>query len=284
VEVSTNIPEGIDLYFLFIEDSKSPFYISVTKEILSNRFLSKYGKVQYIHSFRDNLGENRDLAMNIANANNYEWIGFIDDDDRYRSDVINELGPVLKDEKSPKVSIINFGMSGNFCKVTPIYKGYPERKNRLRKWDDHNTFGCTPSCASFIRLSDWFKFNIKFGFNPPSEETTPLMLFTYYSQYVYNYGDDLMYRNRGKHSLVNSLGKYSDGFITNNIIRHVRNLKSKAKTVDDLRYLYSIFKYNYGGYLKTHGANPKVVNDDFNALEINHYDLELTDSKLNEYK
>jgi len=243
-------PDSINLSFLFVEDSKSPKWIVKSKSIISKLILGYDFK--YLIG-KDNLGESRDYAI-LNMPSDTDYFGFIDDDDYYKVQVLQILERYLTQRNSLTPEIINFGMSGNFHCVQPPYQGYPEQRNRLRKWDDKSVFGCIPSCASFIRYKSWMTTNYKFGYNPPSEETTPLMLFTYFAKNVAHVGIELMFRNRAKKSLVRDLSIYDRSFIENNIRSHVNNLKI-VSNADNFKYLYEIFKYNYGGYLKSHGAD-----------------------------
>ena len=260
-QVRKNCPDSIDLSFLFIEDSKSRFEIRLIKGFIASIF--NRNKFKYLEGY-DNLGQSRDFAVRNLPLD-VDFFGFIDDDDRYDPKVLQVLEVFLTQSNSLSPSIINFGMSGNFHITQPPYKGYPERKNRLRLWDDTSNFGCIPSCASFIRLSDWRDSGLGFGKNIPSEESTPLMIFTYYSKVVAHVGINLMFRNRAKTSLVRDLSIYDRSVISNNIKQHVLNLRYYTGSKENFDYLYKIFRYNYGSYLKSHGAS--YVDEIFKEIE-----------------
>lgn len=260
-KVRNSCPSSINLSFLFVEDSKSPKWIFKLKNLISKIYLGDC--FRYLRG-KDNLGESRDFAVSSLSPDT-TYFGFIDDDDYYKYDVLQVLERFLTQNNSLTPSIINFGMSGNFYIDQPPYRGYPEQRNRLRLWDDCSIFGCIPSCASFIRYSDWINSKLKFGYNPPSEETTPLMLFTYYSKVVAHVGINLMFRNRAKTSLVRDLSIYDYSVIENNIRTHVNNLRLYSSSKEHFDILYKIFKYNYGSYLKSHGA-PYAINI-FNTIE-----------------
>lgn len=254
-------PNDINLNFLFVEDSKTPNWIFKIKNWMVKKIIG-YG-YEYVRG-ANNLGESRDLAITKMPLTT-DYFGFIDDDDYYRPDVLQVLHTYLTQRNSLTPSIINFCMSGNFCLTMPPYKGYPEPRNRLRRWDDKNIFGCIPSCASFIRFKDWYNSQLKFGYNPPSEETSPLMVFTYYSKNVAHVGIELMYRNRANKSLVRNLGIYKRGFIESNVRTHINNLRKGCKDSEHFKYIYEIFKYNYGGYLESHGT--PYAKEIFNKIE-----------------
>lgn len=272
--VLENVPKEIDLEFLFIEDSKSPNHIVNSKFLISKTILGeKY--FRYIKG-SDNLGESRDIAINFLakctqSSRIPEWVGFIDDDDRYAPHIFEVLYDGLRLDNPLHPSIINFGMGSNFHYLDNPYIGYPERKNRLRYFDDKRFMGCMPSCANFVRLSEWVRSGLSYGKNPPSEESSSLMLFTFYSTNVCHIGLELMRRNRSGESLVNSMAKYSYEVIFNNINTHVQNLINNCKTTDDLKYIYKRFKYNYGSYFKYHGS--KFVDDVFNEIESKNKEL-----------
>lgn len=259
-KVRSNCPSSLNLSFLFVEDTKSSKIIKFIKTLISFVFLRDF---RYEWG-RDNLGESRDEAISMMSGYT-QWFGFIDDDDYYREDVLKVLEPYLTKEGSLTPSIINFCMSGNFY-INPnngVYKGYPEKKNRIRKWDDKNQFGCIPSMASFISYPAWINGAYKFGYNPPTEETSVLMALTYGAKYVAHVGIELMFRNRAKGSLVSDMSKYPFEFMLDNIIRHTNNLVTHCHGRSEWRYLYEIFKYNDSSYLKCHGMDPDDVDQIF---------------------
>lgn len=263
-KVRSKCPKSLNVDFVFIEDSKSPRYIFIIKKLLAK--LTLFNRFQYMYG-KDNLGESRDYSIEYLSTygDQYTWFGFIDDDDYYRTDILKVLEPYFTKSGNLIPNVINFCMSGNFHVLSNPYQGYPEHKNRLRKWDDKNFFGCIPSMACFIRLSEWRRSKLKFGYNPPSEETSPLMIFTYESPNVAHVGIELMFRNRAKNSLVRDLSIYNKSVISSNILTHINNLREYSRSDSEFRYLYKLFKYNYGGYLKSHGAS--WVDEVFNNVD-----------------
>jgi glycosyltransferase involved in cell wall biosynthesis len=246
-KVSEKCPGRIRLNFLFVEDSKSPRITYLIKSTISKLV---FGTMSAHVTGSDNLGESRDLAIDMCSS---DWIGFIDDDDYYREDVLGVLEYPLTQKNSLSPSIINFGMSGNFYVKSPIYQGYPEPKNRLRYWDDKNFMGCIPSMACFIRLSEWKSHNFKFGKNIPSEETSRLMVFTYIVPNVYHIGVNLMFRNRGRKSLVKDMSIYHRQVIIDNVNNHLDFIYKELNGSSHAGTIAGYFVYNYGSYLESHG-------------------------------
>jgi len=260
-KVRSNCPSSLNLNFLFVEDTKSYNIVKFIKNIISIIYLGLNFRYEW---GSDNLGESRDAAINLMPTNTH-WFGFIDDDDYYREDVLQVLEPYLTNMGSMRPDIVNFGMSGNFY-INPnngVYKGYPERKNRLRKWDDKNQFGCIPSMASFISYQVWMNSMYKFGYNPPTEETSVLMALTYNAKFVAHVGIELMFRNRAKNSLVSDMSKYPFEFMRDNILRHTSNFVTYCSEPSGRKLMYEIFRYNDGSYLKSHGMDAKDVDDIF---------------------
>lgn len=253
-KVRQNCPDEIKLKFLFIEDSKTPKWYKNLKYVITNIIRSP--EVYYVDG-RDNLGSSRNFAFEYF-KHQTTWIGFIDDDDYYDEKVLQKCLFGFIKEGSLAPDVINFGMSGNFKIGQHNYVGYPEHKNRLRKFDDPKYMACVPSSASFYRMSTWHKLGLKYrdGF---FEDTSTNMLFTYLAPVALHIGINLMFRNRAKNSIVNGLSKYSYNEMNEIILFHVRNLyEGVDHNIVRYNYLYNIFKYNFGSYVKSHGFTHNV--------------------------
>lgn len=265
--VYANKPECINLNFLFIEDKKSPNWIYMIKDLIASLVL--FGKYRYEFG-QDNLGESRDYAVKLLHESKVDYFGFIDDDDYYDPDKLSYIYPWMSYNT---YDIINFGMSGNFYipdPNRPEIGSVDDKYRRLRKWDDDNVYGCVPSMACFIKLDSWKESELSFGFNPPSEETSPLMVFTLNSNKVANIGINAMFRNRGSKSLVKDMSIYHTTLISHNIDTHIFNLRKYSKSNEEYEFLVNLFAYNYGSYLKCHGCRPEMVDNEIELAKLKY--------------